>query len=172
MPKSKNRPEQKAKAANFKTKNKKQMTEMNNAQQLPPVRSIPVWGPDSKIEISGYEWEAIQNGLGAVQIAQQAGQAVMSRNMLTGVITMDFEKLNPQTLEYGPMTDEEKAPYLENFQKAIQKVKENPNGVPQEPVSDTGLNDVESLVGGEDGLVDLTGAPLTQESAKIITMPS
>ena len=121
---------------------KKQVKQQNMSQvtqpQMPEVRSVPTWTPDAKIEINGYEWEAIQNALTNVQIGQQAAQSVMTRNIINGVIRMDFEKLNAQSLQYEPMTDEEKAPFLENFAKAVDAIK-NPasTDIPSatEPVS-------------------------------------
>jgi hypothetical protein len=79
-------------------------------------------------------------------MAQQAAQAVMTRHLVNGTIKLDFEKLDPQTLTYGPMTDEEKAPYLENFNKAINAVN---TGTEQPPV---------------------VAEPEVKEAAKIITM--
>lgn len=127
MPISKNRKSHKEKSNNFKNKNKKHMNNQG-PQQLPPVRNIPVWPSDAKIELTGFEWEAIQNGLVQVQVMQQAAQAIMSRNIINGVITMDFEKLNPKTLEYEPMTDEEKAPHREELAKLIEGLKNQATG--------------------------------------------
>ncbi len=74
----------------------------NGIPQMPEVRNVPVWASDAEIVLTGFEWEAIQNALVQVQIAQQAAQSVMSRNIISGVVKMDFEKLNPQTLQYEP----------------------------------------------------------------------
>lgn len=126
MPKSRTNKERKQKLENFKQKSKTMSTE-RTVPQMPEVQSIPTWSGDAKIEVTGAEWEAIQNGLSSVQLAQQAAQAVMARAMVEGVIKMDFAKLNPQTMEYEPMTDEEKAPYVENFNEAVKKVKDAAN---------------------------------------------
>lgn len=122
---SKNNKSHKKRVNNFKTKIKTKMSQTNQQgpQQMPPVRSIPVWDPNAKIEVTGFEWEAINNGLLQVQIAQQAVQAIMSRNIVEGTITLDFEKLNPKSLQYEPMTDGEKAPYIENMKKTIDAIK-------------------------------------------------
>ena len=122
MATSKHRKNHKEKLQTFKQKSKTMSTE-KQIPQMPEIQSIPTWAGDSKIEVTGKEWEAIQNGLTSIQYAQQAAQAVMSRAIVEGVIKMDFEKLNPQTMQYEPMTDEEKAPHLENFNTAIEKIK-------------------------------------------------
>lgn len=87
---------------------------------MPELRVVPRWAPDAKISITGIEWEAIQNGLANIQIALQASQAVMTRNIVEGTILVDIEKLNPQNLQYEQMTDEEKAPHLEQLRKQIE----------------------------------------------------
>lgn len=143
MPESKKNKNRKQQLVKFKQKTKKMNQKDTQIPQLPPVQSVPNWAPDAEIVVTGIEWETIQNGLIAVQGAQQAAQAVMSRNIINGVIKMDFEKLNPQTLTYEPMTDEEKAPYLENFAKAVEKVK-NPQPIVAEnseplQVQDSGI---------------------------------
>jgi len=123
MATSKHRKNHKEKVNNYKNQKSKTMSTERQVPQMPEVQSIPTWAGDAKIEVTGAEWEAIQNGLTSIQYAQQAAQAVMSRAIVEGVIKMDFEKLNPQTLQYETMTDEEKAPHLENFNAAIEKVK-------------------------------------------------
>lgn len=122
MPNSKHRKKHKEQNLKFKQKTK-EMSTKNQMPQMPEVQSIPTWAPNAEIKVTGAEWEAIQNGLTTIQLAQQAAQAVMSRALVEGTIKMDFEKLDPQTLTYVPMTDEEKAPHAENFQKAIDNVK-------------------------------------------------
>ena len=122
MPKSRKNKERNKQLQNFK--NKKKMNQENTRiPQMPEVRQVPVWANDAKIEMTGFEWEAIQNAIVYAQMGAQATQSVMSRNIMNGVIKMDFEKLNPQTLEYEPMTDEEKKPYQEEFQQAIINIK-------------------------------------------------
>lgn len=136
MPVSKNRKEHKTfkkQVNNIKNKTKKMNQQI---PQMPPVRQIPVWNPTDKIEITGYEWEAIYNGLVQLQGLQQAAQSVMSRNILNGVIQMDFEKLNAKTLQYEPMTDEEKAPYLKQFKQTVEAVKNPPKEEPSVIITD------------------------------------
>lgn len=134
------------------------MSNQPQIPQMPPVRNIPVWSPQAKIELTGYEWEAIQNGLVQVQVMQQVAQGVMSRHIVNGTIKMDFEKLNAQTLQYEPMTDEEKAPHQEEFAKLIETVK-------------AGLNEQAQA---ETSIVTPNGVPATpenvKEEAKIITL--
>lgn len=122
MPISKNRKNHKEKVNNFKQKTKINMNQQM-PPQMPPVRNIPTWPSDAKIELTGFEWEALQNGLVQMQVMQQVAQAVMSRNIINGIITMDFEKLNPKTLQYEPMTEEEKAPHKEEFAKLVEGFK-------------------------------------------------
>lgn len=130
MATSRNRKNHKSKLESFKQKSKTMQKQVPN---MPEVQSIPTWSADAKIEVTGAEWEAIQNGLTQIQLAQQAAQAVMTRALVDGVIKMDFEKLNPQTLQYEPMSDEEKASHVENFNKAIENVKKAASGqVPTE----------------------------------------
>lgn len=164
MPKSKHRKKHATQLQKFKT-NKLMEKQNVNIPQLPPVRSVPTWTNDAVITLTGYEWEAIQNGLTQVQIAQQAAQAVLSRHIVEGIIKLDFEKLNPQTLQYEQMTDEEKAPYVQNLEATIQQIK-NPTVAKDEQESI-----IEQPVSG---IVDQNGAPLSsdtqEEGGKIITM--
>jgi hypothetical protein len=128
---SKNRPkhkEHKKTVNNLKTKTKKKMNENQTTQTanqvMPPVRSVPVWSPEADILVKGFEWEAIQNGLANLSYAMNAGQSIMSRNILSGVITMDFQKLDASGTDYEAMTAEEKAPHLEQFQAQIDAFKQ------------------------------------------------
>lgn len=130
MATSRNRKDHKEKSKQFKQKTKAMKNQVPN---MPEVQSIPTWSADAKIEVTGSEWEALQNGLTQIQLAQQAAQAVMTRAIINGVIKMDFEKLNPQTLQYEPMSDEEKATHVENFNKAIENVKKAAAGEVPEP---------------------------------------
>jgi hypothetical protein len=99
---------------------RKQMNENQTlANSLPPVRNYPVWDQNANIVIKGFEWEAIQNGLAQIQLAQQAAQSVMSRNIVNGTISMGFEKLDPQTLQYVAMTAEEAAPHIKQFEEEL-----------------------------------------------------
>lgn len=125
MPKSKNNKSHNQRVNNFKNKTKKQMNNQEAAmsQQYPEVRSIPVWDPQAKITISGAQFEILNNSLLQIREAQQVIQGVLSENIVSGVISMDFEKIDPKTLTYGPMTDAEKAPYVENVRQAIEAIK-------------------------------------------------
>ncbi len=90
---------------------------------LPEVRNFPVWKGDDLIEVSGAEWEAVNNFIDQAQGALYAVNSVMSRNIVKGTIKMKFEKLNKATLSYEPMTAEEEAPYQEELAKAIESAK-------------------------------------------------
>lgn len=140
-----------------------EQTQQPNAQQLPPVRSLPVWANDATIKLTGYEWEAIHNGLSQIQIAQQAAQAVLSRNIVDGVINVEFEKLDPTTLQYIPMTEEEKAPYRENLKATIEQIK-NPIVPTQEIAVEASVEEPTPVIVGPDGVTPAS------EGAKIITM--
>lgn len=123
-----------------KYKNSKKMSEQQNANlatHLPPFRTVPFWDPQVDINVKGFEWEAIQNSLTNIQMGQQAAQSVMSRNILNGTIQLDIEKLNPESLQYEEMTDEEKAPYLEDLKKQMDAVR-NPKSQAPPILSETG----------------------------------
>lgn len=121
MPQSRKNKDRKQKLNKYKTNHK--MSSNNLANGMPPVRNVPTWKHTDNIVVTGYEWEAIQNSLAHLQLAQQAAQSVMSRNIVNGTIQMDFEKLNPQTLQYEPMTDAEKQPHREDFAKMLEAFK-------------------------------------------------
>jgi hypothetical protein len=130
---SKNRPkhkEHKKTVNNLKTKTKQKMNENQTTpttaanQTMPPVRSVPVWSPEADILVKGFEWEAVQNALANLSYAMNAAQSIMSRNILSGVITMDFQKLNATGADYEAMTAEEKAPHIEQFKGQIEAFKE------------------------------------------------
>lgn len=157
MANSKHRPKHSIQLSKRKTK-QKQMNQQNTPT-MPEVRSIPTWASDAKIELTGLEWDAIQNGLTNIQIAQQASQAVMSRNIVSGVIGLDYEKLDPATLQYVPMTDEEKAPYIDNLNKALEAIR---NPQPQA---------TEAPTAPEVKILDATGNEIeTTEQAKVVSI--
>lgn len=184
MPQSRKNKERKQKQQNYKNKQKmmndKQREQM--AQTLPPVRQIPVWSSDADIAMKGFEFEALQNSIVQLQVAQQSIQSIMSRNLVEGNIKMDFEKLNPQTLEYEPMTDEEKKPHQDDFAKAVENVKQAAEKMKQE------AGDVQPTPSVDDvpqtpnppqtqNVEDITAEELTEQlpveetGAKIITLP-
>jgi hypothetical protein len=120
MPISKNRKEHKTKVKQLK---ERQMSEQNKPFEVPEVRNVPVWANDAIIEMKGFEFEALFNGLMQIQTAQQAVNGIMSRNVLNGTVKMDFEKFDKAKQEYVPMSDEEKAPYVKNFEDAVEAAK-------------------------------------------------
>jgi hypothetical protein len=175
MPKSKNRANHKQKVNNFKTKKQEQMNQQNAAQAMPPVRTIPTWTPDSTIEIKGFEWEAIQNALGSLNFAMQAAQSVMSRNILNGTITMDFEKLDPATLQYVAMDETEKAEHREQFAQQIAAFKQAQAAAQNTPQQEAVPAEAERLVEPvPTQIVDPAGNPVTTETptegAKVINL--
>lgn len=166
MPKSRKNKERKENLQQYKNKRKQMNQEL--AQKLPPVRSIPTWPQDAKIEVSGFEWEAIQNAIVQMQMAQQAAQSIMSRNILNGAITMDFEKLNPQTLEYEPMSPDEKQKHIEEYNGMLAKFKESlakrDAGVQSEPEQSAELAPAKPVI------LDANAEPIQAEEAKVIQM--
>lgn len=100
-----------------------QGTQGVNGPQFPPVRSYPVWDANSLITLTGREFEIVYNAVNQIVGAYQALQGILSRNILDGVISMDFEKDADGGGNYVPMSDEEKAPHLQEFAKAIESVK-------------------------------------------------
>lgn len=149
MPQSKNRKNHKTQVNKFKNKIKQQMSEAQNAaqQQIPPVRSVPVWANDAVIKMSGLEFEAMYNTLMQMQLAQQAANSIMSKNILDGTIQMDFEKLSDDKQSYVPMTDEEKAPHVEQFAMALEAARRPQSQIIQ---PETGLVDANGdAVGSE-----------------------
>lgn len=171
---SKNRKNHKQKLNNFKT-NQRHMSNQA-AQQLAEIRTVPVWNPEANILIKGFEWEAIQNGLGSLQMSMQAAQSVMSRNIVEGNIQMDFEKLDPQTLQYVPMTEDEKTPHREAFAQQVIAFKEAQLSTQNTPKNESVIVTEDNPVSNESGLVKPNGEALTSENvnqpAKIITMGS
>lgn len=156
MPQSKNRKQHKQKLKQFKQNNKHMQKQQ--VPQMPPVRSIPVWPSDAKIELTGYEWEGIQNSLANLQIAQQVAQSVMSRNILNGTITMDFEKLNSESLQYEPMTEEEKVSHVEAFKASVEAFKAQQAAAKEAALTPTAAPEEKE--------------PEAATEAKIIQMPS
>lgn len=125
MPKVTHNKTHKKRLNKFKA-NQKRMTEQKTQQgapQFPPYRNVPTWDKNAKIEMFGYEWEVIYNTVAQLQALVQATNAVMSRNIVNGIIDMDFEKLDPKTLEYVEMSDEEKKPLREDFNNLINSLK-------------------------------------------------
>lgn len=90
------------------------------------VREVPVWKSQDVIEMTGADFEVIYNFIMNAQGAFLAAQGIMNRNLVNGTIQLDFEKFEDG--KYVPMTDEEKAPYKEQFEIAVtaakQKMKE------------------------------------------------
>jgi hypothetical protein len=158
MPKSKNRAEHKTKLQKFKKQKQQKMSEQQ--MTIPEVRNVPVWDNNAKIEMTGYEFEALYNGLQQIQTAQQAVNGIMSRNILNGTIQMEFEKFDKAAQNYVPMTEEEKAPFKADFAKAVEAAK---NPKKEEPL----IVEPESTLVAPDGL-PVTSEDLKQE-AKIIT---
>lgn len=166
MPVSKHRKKHKTQVLKFKNKQQNMMkTENANPMNLPAVRSIPTWDNKAEIVITGYEWEAIQNGLAQVQGALQASQGIMSRHIINGVIGMEFEKLNPTTLQYEKMSEEEKAPYVEDFKAAIAAIK-NPKVA--EAASEAEASS--AITSDTDVKAEKTKARAKKEKAKVVSI--
>lgn len=117
------------KVKQFKEKQKQKI--MN--QELQNVRPIPVWKSTDKIELSGLEFEVINNFINSVQASYGAIQSVMNRNILSGVISLDFEKLNEDKTAYVEMSDEEKAPHIAEYQKILEAARLQKAGLVSAP---------------------------------------
>lgn len=102
-----------------KQKLKTQIMSENQVPQPAPIRQVPVWKSSEILEITGLEFEAIYNYINSVQGAYAAMQSVMNRNILSGKVNIDFEKLNDTQSAYVPMSDEEKAPHLAEVQATL-----------------------------------------------------
>jgi hypothetical protein len=169
MPKSRNKPTH---SQSIKNRNKQmsEQTQAPNAVTLPPVRSIPEWRPTDVINITGFEMEALQNGISAVAEAQQAMQSILSRNIVEGTIKMNFEKLDAKTLQYGPMSDEEKAPYLESFEKTIATIKEQQ--AKQQAEAEANAAKLATPEAKEEAKVEavLDGATAPKKEAKVVNI--
>lgn len=126
MSKTTHRPKHAQQLQKFKQK-LKMAKEKEVGQTLPEFRNIPVWDANAKIEIFGYEWEVIYNTVAQMQLLGQATNAVMSRNIVNGNISMDFEKLNAESLAYESMSDSDKAPLKADFEKMVVNLRNQQN---------------------------------------------
>lgn len=173
MPKSKNRKQHKQKLNQFKTKTQK-MSETNQQQgpMMPPVRSIPVWDNNAKIELTGTEFQVIENSLARLQEMIQVVQSVMSRNIISGEIKLDFQKLNPQTLQYGEMSAEEKAVHEKAFQEQVAAFKEAQAKAEAERATQKPVAEKTEIVTDDDSFITSAGTidePIAEE-AKVVSM--
>lgn len=165
MPKSKNRKQHKEKLNKYKTKMKENK---NSAPTMPPVRSIPTWPSNATVPLTGFEFEAIQNAIAATQYAGQILQGVMTRSILNGVVTMDFEKQDPENpTNYLPMTDEEKAPYKKEFQESIETFKKQQAALLEE--RNTPLIG-EELPDSPNQIVNTEGEAYKEKGAKVVQL--
>lgn len=164
MPKSKNNKSHSERVNNFKSKNKERIMNQQTGQApttMPEIRNIPVWEPQATIEVKGFEWEAIQNGLTGVQMGLQAAQSIMSRNILNGTITMDFEKLNPTTLQYEAMSDEDAKPHAEQFNAQVEAFKTAQAAAPVAPTAEPVTDSTPLVEPVAAKIVDMNGSEVT-----------
>ena len=120
---SKRNKDRKGNLEKFKKKQKEKF--MNDQQniEIPEIRPRPIWSSTAKIEVSGLEFEAIYNFINSVQGAYGAVQSVMNKNILSGNIQLDFEKLNQDKTAYVEMTEEEKAPHKAQYAAVLEAAK-------------------------------------------------
>jgi hypothetical protein len=183
MPKSKVDKTRKNKLEQFKQNQKrmkeqaKQNQEMN--QQIPEVREQPYWSSNDDLIVKGAEFESLYNGINNMMQFMQpvfgAAQSIMQRNIINGTIKVRFEKLQmekaPDGSEYPtyvPMSDEEQAPHIDNFNKLVESVKNNQLKVEQ--LSDENVPSINEIV-NENGIsetqakntaiVDAIGNPIS-----------
>lgn len=116
MPESKTDKKRKQKLVNYKNKVKKQMSDQNQNQQIPEIRSYPIWNSQETIEVSGLEWEAIYNYINIARQAVVAGESVMQRNTQSGKITMKF-----MDSEGKEVSNEEVQEYTKKIQEMFQQ---------------------------------------------------
>lgn len=158
MPKSKNRKEHKTKVQKFKNKNT--MSQQNQQVGPEPIRQVPVWKSQDPIEMNGLEFEAIYNFINSVQGAYAAVQSIMNKNIISGKVQLNFEKLNETKTDYVPMSEEEQAPHKAEFQKVLDAAKAQAASMVKrqdyhlEPDSQEGVPHL-------DGLVDANGQPVS-----------
>ena len=140
MAKSRKDPSRKENLEAFKNKQKlkTQIMSENQVPQPAEIRQQPVWKSNEILEITGLEFEAMYNYINSVQGAYAAMQSVMNRNILSGKVNIDFEKLNDSKTAYEPMSAEEKAPHLAEVQATLDALRKQSAGIVSEsiPVSD------------------------------------
>lgn len=100
---------------NFKNQVKRKMAE-NQEQSIPQIRQFPQWASDSKIEVTGMEWEAIYNCINIFRQGIVASESVMQRNVESGVITNKF--VDAEGKDVSP---EDVATYTKQLQELFQK---------------------------------------------------
>lgn len=170
MSKVTHRKEHKQKLENFKQK-QKQMSKEQTTQppQMPEIRNIPTWDKNAKIELYGYEWEVLYNSIAGLQVLQQVAQGVMSRNVLNGTVDMDFQKLDPATLQYVDMTDEEKASYKKDFATMIENVRKQ-QAVADKKLGTSPIPNKDNVSVNENDLQEEKVSESTTTDAKVIQM--
>lgn len=157
MAKSKTNPKRKQKQLNYKNSHKRKTME-NNQQQLPEVRNVPVWKSTDKFEMNGLEFQEIFNFLNNINGAYMATQSIMNKNIMNGTVKMQFEKINPETGQYEPLSGDDAKPYEDDFNAMVETVRKQnenpqPSAQPQEEPS------IERL----DAIVDANGVPYNEE---------
>lgn len=138
----------------------KQQNQNGQVPQMPEVRNVPTWDKEADIVLKGYEWEVIFNGIANLQVLAQAASSVMSRNIVNGVINMDFQKLDPASLQYTDMTPEEKEPYVNDFNKILDQMRN-----PKQPVEQSAI-ETQTVATPREEIVD----PEETEGGKVVSM--
>lgn len=133
MAKAKTNPSRKGKLDNFKQSQKLKNNNMSEVvkPQFPEVRQIPVWRTDETITMNGTEFQAIYEAMSSMQQAAGVLQGIVTRSIIEEKIKLDFEKFDPESNTYVPMTDEEKAPHAEQVQVILNQIREK-NTAPKE----------------------------------------
>lgn len=172
MSQSRKDPKRAQKLINHKNtiKQNRRKMEKQNQTQLPPVTQVPVWKSTDVIEVTGQEWQIISDYLSQAERATMAFHAVMNRNVLNGVIKLQFQKLNDEKTQYVAMSEDEQKPYQDEFQTMLKQAKE----IAQKTVEQAEAEEENSQEGVPhlDAIVDSQGNEASSDNsgAKIITL--
>lgn len=118
MPKSKKNKDRKDNLTKFKNQQKhKSMSETNNTNTQPEIRQIrqvPIWTQDSKFELTGGEFMALQNFFNIYAEPVQIMQQIFSRHLNSGTIQIRYQ--DPEGREIPKQEVED---YLKQMQEYI-----------------------------------------------------
>lgn len=172
MSKSKTNKDRRDNVLKYKQSHKQKLMSKQQEQLLDPnVRPSPQWKGDQLISMFGAEWDAIFNFINSVGPAYSACSSVMNRGVLEGVVTMKFERVNPETGETTELTEAEQKPYQDQFAETIKQAKEIAAKAVKQAAGD--VNEKAELTPDDypsqeglpvlDAIVDANGAPYQSE---------
>lgn len=162
----------------------------NLQPQLPEVREIPTWKSSDTIEMKGAEFESLYNFINELNYIMQgafgAAQAIMQRNIVNGVIDVNFEKLVTEdgVPSYQPMSEDEAAPHKAKFKESIAEIKAKVAEAVEKmkigtqdgeyqpgPLLDAIVDQNGNVAGEVPQIVDAIGNPIASESVSVNTTP-